>query len=314
MKIFISYSHKDKSILEKLETHLTMLKRDGLISLWSDKEIKAGGHLNAEIANAQQNSMIFMPIVSPDFLDSNYCYEIEMETALQKEVDGDIRIMPIIAEPCDWLNSPLSNFKALPEDGRPISNWTNQNSAYLNVAQELRKLIQTSSPSQLKDSFSELPETRKVKIKKTFSSIDKANFRDKSFEKIEEYFAKSCNEISLIDGIQTSYENMHKNAFTATIVNREKIGAESSITIHNNKNDNFSFGDITIVYSAHASAGTSNERISIEHDDYKQFLTFDMFHFHNNHNKQEDEQKLTADKVAETIWNNFVSKAGIDYE
>ncbi len=39
-----------------------------------------------------------------------------------------------------------------------------------------------------------------------------------------------------------------------------------------------------------------------------------MFHFHNNHNKQEDEQKLTAEKVAETIWNNFVSKAGIDYE
>lgn len=314
MKIFISYSHKDKQVLGKLKTHLTMLKRDKLISLWSDKEISAGGNLDKEIAKAQQNSLIFMPIVSPDFLASNYCYEIEMETALQKETNGDVRIIPIIAEPCDWMNSPLSKFKALPEDGRPIADWTNQNAAYLNVAQELRNLIKLNIKSTGTQNSEVVLSSRKVKIKKTFSSIDKSIFRDKSFEQIETYFSSSCTEISLIDGIQTHFEKMNQNAFTATIVNRKKIGAESSITIWNNKGDNFSLGDITIVYSAHASAGTSNERISTEHDDYKQFLTFDMFHFHNNYNKQEDEQKLTAEKVAEMIWNNFVSKAGIDYE
>jgi hypothetical protein len=41
MKAFISYSHKDSNYLERLKVHLTQMKRDGLITDWTDEEIHA---------------------------------------------------------------------------------------------------------------------------------------------------------------------------------------------------------------------------------------------------------------------------------
>ena len=41
MELFISYSHKDLSYKEALETHLALLKRNQTIRTWSDREIIA---------------------------------------------------------------------------------------------------------------------------------------------------------------------------------------------------------------------------------------------------------------------------------
>jgi len=40
--IFISYSHKDKKWIEKLQTMLTPLVRKGIIKTWADTQIEPG--------------------------------------------------------------------------------------------------------------------------------------------------------------------------------------------------------------------------------------------------------------------------------
>ena len=50
MKAFISYSHKDEAALRRLHTHLAVLRREGRIDEWFDREILAGGEIDAEIA------------------------------------------------------------------------------------------------------------------------------------------------------------------------------------------------------------------------------------------------------------------------
>ena len=42
IEIFCSYAHEDEVWLRKLETHLSLLKRQGLISLWHDRLIVPG--------------------------------------------------------------------------------------------------------------------------------------------------------------------------------------------------------------------------------------------------------------------------------
>ena len=42
LEVFYSYSHKDETLRQKLETHLALLKRDGLIKSWTDRCIRAG--------------------------------------------------------------------------------------------------------------------------------------------------------------------------------------------------------------------------------------------------------------------------------
>jgi hypothetical protein len=74
----------------------------------------------------------------PDYLASHYCYEREFEKAMQMQDAGELTIVPVIVEPCDWLNTPFGKFKALPKDGKPISTWENKNTAFLDVTQNLR--------------------------------------------------------------------------------------------------------------------------------------------------------------------------------
>ena len=54
---------------------------------------------------------------------------------------AEIRVIPIILEPCDWLNHELSDFQALPDRGHPISKWEDESDAWQNVVEGIRKVV-----------------------------------------------------------------------------------------------------------------------------------------------------------------------------
>jgi hypothetical protein len=60
---------------------------------------------------------------------------------MERQKGGELVIVPVILKPCDWQSSPLQQFKAVPKDGRPICEWTNRDSAFLDVVMELRRLV-----------------------------------------------------------------------------------------------------------------------------------------------------------------------------
>lgn len=82
LKVFISYSHKDKRLKDKLITHLNALIRQKYISLWYDNMILPGKEIDEEIRAALQSSQIVLLLLSADYLTSNYCYQEEMEEAM----------------------------------------------------------------------------------------------------------------------------------------------------------------------------------------------------------------------------------------
>jgi len=40
--VFFSYSHEDEELLNRMENHLALLKRQNLIEAWHDRRILAG--------------------------------------------------------------------------------------------------------------------------------------------------------------------------------------------------------------------------------------------------------------------------------
>ncbi len=130
---FVSYSHRDEGTLERLKAHLSPLRRDGRIETWYDREIRAGGEIDGEISAELEACDIVFLLISPDFLNSDYCMNTEMTRAMERHEEGTARVIPIIVEDCYWKSSPFKNLKALPKDGKPISNWTNENTAFLNI-------------------------------------------------------------------------------------------------------------------------------------------------------------------------------------
>lgn len=142
VEIFCCYAHADESWMRKLEIHLSLLKREGLISLWHDRQILAGNEWARDIDEHLETASIILLLISADFLASDYCYDIEMQRALERHKRGEARVIPIILRPCDWLKSPFAPLQCLPRDGKAVTTWQNSDEAFLTIAKELRRVIE----------------------------------------------------------------------------------------------------------------------------------------------------------------------------
>ena len=105
--VFFSYSHADEALRNELEKHLAGLCREGVITTWHDRRIGPGDDLHGQIHDQLDSADIVLLLVSSDFLDSNYCYDVEMMRAMQRHERGEARVIPIILRPCDWHGTPF---------------------------------------------------------------------------------------------------------------------------------------------------------------------------------------------------------------
>jgi hypothetical protein len=68
LDVFFSYAHEDGSDRDTLNTHLSFLKRQGLIRQWSDRDITGGTEWDPEIRRQLEEAHIILLLVSADFL------------------------------------------------------------------------------------------------------------------------------------------------------------------------------------------------------------------------------------------------------
>jgi hypothetical protein len=141
VRIFISYAHEDRPLAEQLLRQLSILKRQGLIETWHDRVIVAGEDWKDQIDERLESADLILLLISPDFLDSNYCYNIEMERALERNQKGDARVIPVILRPSMWSSAPFATLQALPLDANPVTRWDDRDSALLNVAEGVRDAV-----------------------------------------------------------------------------------------------------------------------------------------------------------------------------
>ena len=57
VEVFFSYAHEDESLRDELEKHLAVLKREGYISGWHDRQIPPGSEWAGEIRGAAYPQM-----------------------------------------------------------------------------------------------------------------------------------------------------------------------------------------------------------------------------------------------------------------
>ncbi|HEY0079211.1 MAG TPA: carboxypeptidase regulatory-like domain-containing protein, partial [Pyrinomonadaceae bacterium] len=88
-----------------------------------------------------ESAQLILLLVSADFLASDYCYEVEMMRALERQKEGTARVIPIILRNCDWSSAPFSRLQALPENAKPIKSWGDQDEAYQDVVAGIREAV-----------------------------------------------------------------------------------------------------------------------------------------------------------------------------
>jgi hypothetical protein len=142
VELFYSYAHADEAYRLTLEKHLKLLQRQGVISAWHDRKIMPGSGWAEDLHHYLESAHIILLLISPDFIASDYCYDIEMKRALERHRTGAARVVPVALRPVDNCNAPFMQLQGLPEGFRPISEWDNQDRAFAAVAQGIRRLAE----------------------------------------------------------------------------------------------------------------------------------------------------------------------------
>lgn len=315
MKTFISYAHNDKSALAELRKHLALLLREGLLEDFHDRNVLGGAALHDEIAKQLEAASLFLPLISHNFFASDYCH-LEMTRALERHKDRKTQVVPIIIEPCDWKNSPLGHLKALPEDGKPISAWSNKNEAFSNVVEELRRIIKIALPNAANESVavnlfkSDLPQ---YKIKRDFSETDRSNFCREAFDKMQRYFRDAARNLTTVSNLEAYYNSYSETSFGCRLLNKLRNHGPVYITVH--QGGRAHFGDIYYSYEEQADKNKAQGIFWIESDDYDMFFVTNGFGLDTKSftgfGPNSKGIRLSLETAAPFLWHQFLEKAGI---
>ncbi len=185
-KIFISYAHEDESLKIKLQKHLSALKRNKQIDPWEDRMISPGDNWKDAIYSELIEANIILLLISPDFLSSDYCYEIEMKTAMTMHEEGRAIVVPIILRHCDWKDTPFAKLQGLPKHGKPVTDWEDADEAFLNIIEGIKKLLNKATKIEgVQEHNAQLTDIKRHEPI-TFNTIKKAI---RVFEKDKNIFA-----------------------------------------------------------------------------------------------------------------------------
>lgn len=313
--LFFSYSHHDEGLRDQLEKHLTMLKRQGFIETWHDRRITAGERVDTAISANLESADIVLLLVSPDFLASDYCYEREMLRAIERHETGLSIVIPVILRACDWHDAPFGGLMATPKDGKPITQWSDIDSAFLDVTTAIKAALRKRgadpavrnmpAPKQASARGESRPHadirSSNLRVAKRFTDRDKDRFLHEAFEYLAKFFENSLDELARRNaGIEGQFRRIDANRFTAVAYREGRALARCSIFL----GDRTGFvGGIAYSNSDTGLTNSYNETMSVDSDDQ-------MLHLRplgmSRPARGGENAKLTPQGGAELYWELFI--------
>jgi hypothetical protein len=142
--VFVSYSHRDKRWLERLQVHLKPSSRRGEMVLWDDTRIDPGDLWRPAIRSAVQQAAVSILLISADFLASDFVTSEELPALLHRAERAGARVIPIIVQPCRLANHPeLASFQTLNSPDRPLSKLTDAEAeeVFVRATEELERVL-----------------------------------------------------------------------------------------------------------------------------------------------------------------------------
>jgi internalin A len=138
LRLFLSYSHKDKKYVDELRKALKPTERNGLIQPWYDGEITAGEEWKPLIEQRLRDADIIVCQLSRDFLDSDFCVLNELETAIQRREAGKAGLVAYVLHDCDWRETKVAKFQILPSEAKAIDGRSNKHRYWTEIADGIK--------------------------------------------------------------------------------------------------------------------------------------------------------------------------------
>jgi hypothetical protein len=210
--IFIAYCREDQKDLEELHKELIGIKEICPVSTWYDRDINAGDVWEDELKQNLETAKIILLLITRDFLSSDYCMKVEFKRAMERHKSGDARVIPIILRDCSWKNHPeIKKLQILPSDGVSIDKYENRDTAFVKIADGLRKVLENIQPLGVSPPQELKPPPKRTSSSKTIDLKEKPviSSKDELMKTLMTWISHvHCYSGTTIDELISVYENI----------------------------------------------------------------------------------------------------------
>lgn len=317
--LVFSYAHADEALRNELEKHLSPLKRMGRITTWHDRRIVPGQDFAEQIDQNFANANIILLLVSSDFINSDYCYQIEMSNALQRHERGEAIVIPVILRPCAWKQLPFGKLLAATVDGIPIVTFPSFDEGFVQVVDAVSRALdevgahdstQPLKPRQIEEArpqdavpdagSSYAPRSSNLAIPKRITDLDRDRACREGFDYLGRFFENSLKELKERNpDLEVDFHRRDADAFACSVYRNGNKVCQCGIW---KASRGTGLGDIC--YSQGGITHNScNESMSVA--DNGQLIGFRalMGGFHGGTQR---DQLLTNEGMAEHFWDMFI--------
>jgi hypothetical protein len=147
--VFISYSHKDKKWLDKLQTMLAPLVRNKMIKTWADTSIQPGSKWQEEINNAIASAKVAVLLVSPNFLASDFIANNELPPILEAAKKEGLIVFWIAVSASLYTETEIAKYQAVNDPSRPLARLSSAmlDEELARICKEISQAINTQHPA-----------------------------------------------------------------------------------------------------------------------------------------------------------------------
>lgn len=306
MTLVFSYAHSDEDLRNELEKHLSPLKRQGRIDTWHDRRIVPGQRFEQEIDEHFASADIVLLLVSADFINSDYCYEREMQRSLERHRRGEAVVLPVILRPCAWHGLPFGELLAATPDGKPIVQYPTLDDGFLEVVNAVTRILDDRGQQRPADDPPESlpaapsvggPRSSRLAVRRTFTDRDRDEFVREGFEYLARFFANSLAELeNRYPDIDSRFHRRDADAFEATVYRNGDRVAQGGVLVVNDHGGAIRYADGQIPRNSY------NENVLVQDDGHSLGFRMTMAEFMG----QAQDGLLTAEGLAEALWERLI--------
>lgn len=156
VEVLICYAQEDAAEMNELAIHLGALKRQGILEVWHDQKIRPGDEWMKAVELHLMTAHIIVPLLSQYFLNSDYCYSIQMTEAVERHRRKEAHILPVILRPVYYGKTPFAQIQPLPTGGIPVKSrhWRNRDEAFFNISEGIRTVAENLQSKGTSTGFS----------------------------------------------------------------------------------------------------------------------------------------------------------------